>query len=99
EPDFFSSSTNNAPLLSNTTAHHHALSVTKDNQRSTNDNQRWRGREKEKNSVETLLEIANSLACHEKSKGHRSHFELARQIRRFEEENGPLSNQELRRIN
>jgi hypothetical protein len=99
KPDFFSSLANNAPFPSNTTAQHHALSVTKDNQRSTNDDQGWEGGGKEKISIETLLEIANSLACRENGKGHRAHFELARQVRHFEEQNGPLSNQELRLIN
>jgi hypothetical protein len=99
KPDFFSSPTNNAPLPTNTTPHHHGLSVTKDNQRSTNDDQRWRGEEKEKTSIDTLLEVANSLACREKGKGHRSQFELARHVRRLEIENGqPLHNDELRAV-
>jgi hypothetical protein len=99
KPDFFSSPTSNASLLANTTACHHALSVTMDNQRSTNDDQGWEGEEKEKTSIVTLLEIANSLACREQGKGHRTQFELARQVRHFEEKNGSLSNQELRLIN
>jgi hypothetical protein len=100
KPDLlFSSRTNNAPLLANTTACHHTLSVTKDNQRITNDDQGWEREEKEKTSIDALLEFANSLACREKGKGHRVHFELARQVRRFEEQNGPLSIHELRPIN
>jgi hypothetical protein len=98
-PGFFSSPTNNARLLANTTGCHHTVSVTKDNQRSTNDDQGWEREETEKTSIATLLEIANSLACREKGKGHRAQFQLARQVRHFEEKNGLLNNQELRLIN
>ena len=65
KPDFFSSPTNNASLTSNTTASHHALSVTKDNQRSTNDNQGWKGKKKKESSLPLL-------ACREKGTGLRS---------------------------
>ena len=99
KPDFFSSGTNNVRLLVNKTACHYTLSVTKDNQRSTNDNQGWEGEEEEKTSIATLLEIAVSLACHEKAKGHRAQFELARYVRRFEIETGrPLNNEQLRDV-
>jgi hypothetical protein len=104
-PDFFSLPPNNAPLLDNTSAHHHALSVTKDNQRSTNDDQGWKGKEKKETSLPSiahsfdLFEIAKSLACREKGKGHRAQFQLARYVRRFEMETGrPLDNDELRAV-
>jgi hypothetical protein len=103
-PDFFSSRTNSAPLLVNKTAYHPTLSVTKDNQRSTNDNQGWEGEKKEETSLSKancfdLFEIANSLACHEKGKAHRTQFELARHVRRVEVETGqPLNNDQLRAV-
>ena len=105
KPNFFSSATNNAPLPGKTTAHHHALSVTKDNQRSTNDDQGWTGEEKKETSLPLittrfdLFEIANSLACRENGKGHRAQFQLARYVRRLERETGqPLNNDELRAV-
>ena len=106
KPDFFSSPTTNAPLLDSTTAYHHALlSVTKDNQRSTNDDQGWKGEEKKESPLTflansfDLFEIANSLACRESGKGHRAQFQLARYVRRLEMETGhPLNNDELRAV-
>ena len=65
KPDFFSSGTNNVRLLVNKTACHYTLSVTKDNQRSTNDNQGWKGKKKKESSLPLL-------ACREKGTGLRS---------------------------
>ncbi len=97
--DSFSPSSNHRFLLTKTSAsRQHDLPVTKDNQRTTNDHQGWRGEEKGKISIESLLEIADSVACHEKGKAHSLQFELARNVRRFEMEHGRLSNNELRRI-
>jgi len=104
KPDFFSSGTNNVPLLVNKTAYHHTLSVTKDNQGSTNDNQGWEGEETKEISLpkanfSDLFEVAVSHACHEKGKGHREQFELARYVRRFEIETGRrLNNDQLRAV-
>ena len=105
KPDLFSSRTNNAPLPCNTTANHHALTVTKDNQRSTNDDQGWRGEKKKETSLPLiatrfdLFEIANSLACRENGKGHRAQFQLARYVRRLEAEKGqPLNSNKLRAV-
>jgi hypothetical protein len=105
KPDFFSSPTNNASPRSNTPVHYHALSVTKDNQRSTNDDQGWKGEEKKETSLPfiptpfDLFEIANSLACRENGKGHRAQFQMARQVRRFEIETGHrLNNNKLRAV-
>jgi len=96
---FFSPSSNHPFLLTKTAAScQHDLPVTKDNLRSTNDHQGWRGEEKRKISIESLLEIADSVVCHEKGKAHSLQFELARQVRRFETEHVRLSNNELRRI-
>jgi hypothetical protein len=105
KPYFFSAPTNNAPLVGNTIAHHHTLSVTKDNQRSTNDDQGWKGKEKKEISLPfiadsfDLFEVANSLACREKGKGHQAQFQLARYVRRLEmKTDRPLNNDELRAV-
>jgi 5S rRNA maturation endonuclease (ribonuclease M5) len=105
KPDFFSSPLVSAPLLRSKTAYDHPLCVTKDNQRSTNDDQGWKGKEKKETSLPSiahsfeLFEIANSLACREKGKGHRQQFQLARYVRRLEMETGrPLNNDELRAV-
>jgi hypothetical protein len=105
KPDFFSLPSNSALLLRNKTAYDHSLCVTKDNQRITNDDQGWKGKERKEISLPLiansfdLFKIANSLACRENGKGHRAQFQLARYVRRLEMDTGqPLNNDELRDV-